>query len=82
MNNALSKGFRKNVVISGVNTIEKHFKGPRKTCRMSRNVVIAGVVISGVKYMARDRKSEGTGENMSDVAECRYSRSRYIRSSL
>ena len=46
---------------------------------MWRNVVIAGVVISGVKCMARDRKSEGTRENMSDVAECRYSRSRYGR---
>ena len=44
--------------------------------------VIAGVVISGVKCMARDRKSEGTRENMSDVAECRYSRSRYYRSAL
>ena len=62
--------------------MEKHSKGPAKTCRMSRNVVIAGVVITGVKYMGRDRKSEGTKENMSDVAECRYNRSRYSRSAL
>ena len=52
-------------------------KYKRKTRRMRRNVVIAGV-----KYMVRDRKSEGTKRNMSDVAECRYSRSRYIRSAL
>ena len=60
-----------NVVISGVNIKEKQAKRRRKTCRMWRNVVITGVVISREKYIAWDTISEGTKENMLDVAECR-----------
>ena len=62
--------------------IETHSNRPTKICWMSRNVVIAGVVITEVKYMGRDRKSEGTERNISDVVECHYNRSRYSRSAL
>ena len=65
-NYALLKDRRKNVVINGVIIKEQHPTGLRKTCRMSRNVVIYDIVISGVECMAEIGKLSGP-KNMSDV---------------
>ena len=59
----LIKDSRKHVDINGVIIKEKHLRGLRKTCRISRNVDL-----SGVECMA-EIGNMGGPKNMSDVAK-------------